>query len=267
MFTTFMNRIPVLLASRLVCILHFLFLINVGFAQITSGNIDPEKETEKIKEKKIKEEKEPLLDSLQGNSFYLSGMGQYTYRTLQDLTATKVYSDWEKQQPIFTGATNIGLIMKMSNHFSVDIGLSYFGAGEQYTFNDSISDSSFYYKNTYRQLALPLKVRYSTGDKFQFFAFAGIAPLNILNIRYKSNFVRENGAEVDVELQIKKDQFSAFNVMATVGFGINYNLKYIGFTLYPEFRRNLLNTYPNNVLALKHNLYSFGVNAGFLVHF
>ena len=247
--------------------LLFVLLFNYGFAQITSGNVDPEKDTEKIKEKKVKEEKVPSTDSLQGNSFYISGLYQYSFRQLKDLTASNVYKEWESQEAIYTGGTNIGLIMKMSNHFSVDIGFSYFGTGEQRTYNDSISDSSFYYKNTYRQAALPLRVRYTTGDKLQFFAFAGIAPLNILNIRYKSNYVKVNGSEVDVEVVVKKDQFSSFNVLATVGFGINYNWKYLGLTLYPEYRRNLLNTYPNNVLKVKHNMYSFGINAGVLLHF
>jgi len=72
---------------------------------------------------------------------------------------------------------------------------------------------------------------------------------------------------IENEVQIVKEKLSIFNVMATAGIGITYNLDWIGFTLYPEFRQHLINTYDPKQRPLVHKMYGLGVNAGITLRF
>lgn len=238
-----------------------------GLAQITNGNVNPdEKKAETKKEKKEKPASEP--DSLTGTNFYLSGLYQYSYRSFEDNSPTKdYYAEWQQQTSAYNGGVSGGIIMELSKLFHLDIGLSYFSHSENYSYQDSLTDSTFAYKNTYSQLALPLRLRVVYGTKFQVYGFAGLAPLNILKIKYESNYTTENGIAIERDVEIKKDGFSTFNLMLSAGFGLTYNLKRIGFFISPEYRRHLLNTYSDKIISMDHKMYSIGVNAGMILKF
>lgn len=251
-------------------LLLFVFIqssVSVGFTQITSGNVNPEeKKEDNKKEKKEKSVNEP--DSLTGTNFYLSGLYQYSYRSFEDNSPTKnYYADWQQQTSAYNGGVSAGIIMELSDFIHLDIGVSYFGHSENYSFEDSLTDSTFTYKNTYMHLALPLRLRVVYGDKFQVYGFAGVAPLNIVKLKYESNYSTESGIEVDRDDEIKTDGFSTFNLMLTAGFGFSYNLNRVGFFLAPEYRRNLLNTYSDKIISMDHKMYSVGINAGLILKF
>jgi hypothetical protein len=143
----------------------------------------------------------------------------------------------------------------------------YFTHGEQYNYQDPLTDSTFFYSNAYHQLGIPLKLRYTYGNKLQVFGFAGITPLNILRIQYKNSYRTAEGSEIEVPTKTIKNDFTAFNLMASAGVGITYYLKQFGFTLYPEYRRHLMNTYSEDTFKRKHFMYGFALNAGFSVRF
>jgi hypothetical protein len=251
-------------------LLLFVFVhsfVSNGLAQISNGNVNPdEKKEETKKEKKEKPAFEP--DSLTGTNFYLSGLYQYSYRSFADNSPNQdYYADWQQQTFAYNGGVNAGIIMELSDLIHLDIGLSYFGHSENYSYKDSLTDSTFAYKNTYIQIALPVRVRVVYGDKFQVYGFAGFAPLNILKIKYASNYTTENGIEIERDEEIKTDGFSTFNLMLTAGFGLSYNLNRIGFFLSPEYRRNLLNTYSDKIIPMDHKMYSVGINAGIVLKF
>ena len=239
-------------------------------AQITNGNVNPENTvdtTKKVKTEKVKVDKTFSKDSLTGTNFYLTGLYQYTYRTFVDGSSFGVYKEWENQTSGFSGGADMGLIMELSKYFHLDIGISYFGNSENYSYQDSLTDSTYTYKNTYSQVAIPLRLRFVYGEKLQVFAFAGLAPLNILNIRTKSSYMTADSIAVTRDLDIVKDGFATFNLMLTAGFGLCYNVKYVGFTIYPEFRRNLINTYSTKTIPMTHKIYGIGINAGLVFHF
>ena len=206
-------------------------------------------------------------DSLDGTTFYLTGFGQYSFRRFEDESVYGNHAERYNESASYSGGTNLGVIMPMSKNIALDIGISYFGHSEEYLFEDAVTDSTFHYKRTYMQIGLPVKLRYTLGEDFQFFAFLGIMPLNILNIRYKEDYTRNDGIIVEKEVDLIKDNFTQFNLMASGGFGINYNMDYIGFTLYPEYRHYLLNTYADVSVPLKHKMYSFALHLGVLLRF
>jgi opacity protein-like surface antigen len=251
-------------------LLLFVFIqsaASVGLTQITSGNVNPEeKKEENKKEKKEKPASEP--DSLTGTNFYLSGLYQYSHRSFEDNSPTKdYYSEWQQQTAGYNSGINFGIIMELTDFIHLDIGVSYFGHSENYTYNDSLTDSSYTYKNTYRQVALPVRLRVVYGDKFQVYGFAGVAPLNILKLKYESSYSTENGIEIERDDEIKTDGFSTFNLMLTTGFGLSYNLNRIGFFISPEYRRHLMNTYADKIISMDHKMYSYSINAGIVLKF
>jgi len=191
----------------------------------------------------------------------------YGHRKFEDNSVYGSYEDWNFQEADITGGGTIGLLMPLDKGFSLDFGLTYFGHKEKFNFSDSLTDSTFYFANNYVQIGVPLKLRYTIGDKFQFFGFAGLTPLNILKVRYSSEYTRQDGVLIENEVQMVKEKLSIFNVMATAGIGITYNLDWIGFTLYPEFRQHLINSYDPKQRPLVHKMYGLGVNAGITLRF
>lgn len=252
--------------GNILCVLIVSVVLKSGYAQISDGNVKKEESTKEKKEKKEKTQPEER-DSLTGTNFYLSGFYQYAYRSFEDQSPYGFYSEWENQTHDFNGGFNFGLIMELNKYFHLDIGLSYFGHGENYTFNDSLTDSTYTYRNVYRQVAIPLRARFVYGDKFQIIAFAGLAPLNILSIKNTSNYNTEEGVFVERDTEIEKDGFAQFNLMLSTGIGFVYNTKYIGFTVYPEYRRHLLNVYSTKTISMDYKMFGFALNAGLILRF
>ncbi|MBK7129582.1 MAG: outer membrane beta-barrel protein [Crocinitomicaceae bacterium] len=258
------------LNSFLPVVLVFTLCLSSGaFSQITNGNTEPEKEKQKKekKEKAPEEKSEFNEDSLSGTNFYFNGTFQYSYRHFEDQSAANYYREREEETYGLNGGTGLGMLMELSDHFHLDIGIAYYGNSEKYFFQDSLTDSTYAYTSNYKQFALPVRIKYVYGNKFQFFAFAGIAPLNILKIVYSSEYTRENGNFIENEPEEITQGFRTFNAMITCGLGFQYVNKYVGFFVMPEYRRHLFNTYADNIISLRHNLFSLGVNAGMFIRF
>ena len=247
-------------------LLIFLFVTGLFYtnAQIISTENEPEKE----EKKKSKKEKNDVFstDSLTGTTYYLTGMMNYGYRAFRDESVFGSYADWEEQTADYSGGMSIGVIFPVQGKFSVDLGFSFFGQKEQYNFSDSLTDSTYHFSNTYMQMGIPVKLRYTIGDRFQFFGFAGFTPVNVLSIRFNESFTRADGTSVESEVEVQKEKLAMFNLMTNVGFGISYNFRNFGFTLYPEYRQYLLNTFDPQK-PLFHRMYGLGVHAGLTLLF
>lgn len=252
--------------ERLAMSVFILFITSMVSAQITSGTINPEEENkEKDRQKK---DSEFVEDSLSGTNFYMSGLFQYSYRSFEDQSPTQTYyQEWERQTSAYNGGFNLGILMELNHFFHLDIGLTYFGHSENYAFQDSLTDSTFAYKNTYTQIGIPMRARFVYGDKFQVFGFLGICPINILKIKYESNYKTEEGVTVERDDLNLTDGFSTFNLMLSGGFGMTYNLKHLAFFIAPEYRRHLLNTYADKVISMDHKMFSYSVSAGIVLKF
>ena len=248
----------ILFKKKAVLLLLLLIVISSsGIAQIIGGDgNDVSKDDEKLKR-----------DSLTGTTYYLTGLFNYGHRKFEDNSVYGSYADWNSQEADITGGGTIGLLMSLDKGSSLDFGLTYFGHKEKFNFSDTLSDSTFYFANNYVQIGVPLKLRYTYGDKFQLFGFVGLTPLNILKVRYNNKYTRQDGVMIENQVEIIKEKLSIFNVMATAGFGITYNLDWIGFTLYPEFRQHLINSYDPKQRPIVHKMYGLAVNAGITLRF
>ena len=255
--------------KKLLTLIGLLALIHsVSWGQITSGeNIPKEEKKRKEKELKEKEKKNAEKDSLSGTDYYITGTGMWTYRDFEDQSVYGIYDERNNETSAYAAGVTLGLVLPLSKHFSMDIGVTYFGHGEKYAFQDETTDSTFSYKRRYLQVGVPLKLRYTYGEKLQGFAFAGLTPLNILQIRYDAEYNTPDGVFSDLDEETIKNDFAQFNLMATGGLGIRYNLDLIGFTLSAEYRRHLLNTYDFNSIPLDHRMFGIGINAGIFLRF
>jgi hypothetical protein len=247
--------------------LLFLFVLSVCCgtlrAQISSGD----KDAPKKKEKKEKVKTEWNEDSLTGTNYYITGLTMWSYRQFEDQSVYGTYSEREKETGAATGGLSIGVVLPLANYLSLDIGFSYWGHGEKYAFQDSLSDSAYSYKRRYLQLGIPLRFRATFGDRFQSFLYGGVTPLNIVQMRYDDAWTDMNGGKHDIdEIKIKND-FAPFNIMVAIGAGLNYNLRYIGLTFSAEYRRNMLNSYDTNAIRVDHRMYGIAFNYGIYLRF
>ena len=242
-----------------------LLVTTLGSAQIVSGNTT-NPETEK-KEKKKREKRDWNRDSLSGTTYYLTGLYNYSYRTFEDRSVFGSYAKWEDQTPGHASGMNFGVLMPLNNSLQLDLGIGFFGHKENYAYDHPTSDSSYQYSNNYMQLAIPLRLRYVVGSKFQFFAFGGMTGINLLNIRFNESYTTNSGLSVISETELIKEKLSIFNVMASAGAGISYNLDWVGFTLFPEFRYHLINSYDPKAKPINHNMWGIGLNAGLTLRF
>ncbi|NOQ70789.1 MAG: outer membrane beta-barrel protein [Crocinitomix sp.] len=244
-----------LLAFLLCCGLN-------GYTQISGGDVKPDKDKKDKKEKTQPNRPTFERDSLSGTAYYLTGMVQRSFRHFEDQSVYDVHAALNDEVPMITGGTTLGLIMPLSEHFGLDAGITYFGHGEAYDYSHPTTDSTFGYTHVYMQIGIPLKLRYTYGEDLQFFGYAGLTPLNILNIRNKFDYSDSLGVRVN-GLTLIKDGFTTINFMASAGIGMNYYINHYGFTLSAEYRRHLGNTFSEDTFKRVHKMYGIGINLGF----
>ncbi len=194
-----------------------------------------------------------------------------TFRQFEDQTPYKALYRWETHTPTQNLGFNLGVYIPLSNHFDLDIGVNYLPFGEEYSFKDSLSDSTFNYINKYQQIGIPIKLKYTfinanpTDLGFKPFISVGIVPSNILSIRYFSNYKTKDGTEVINDVKKVTKDLNNFVFSTTASIGFTYKTQKIGFTLQPEFRYNISNSYTG--VFFKHQLWAWGVNAGIEMDF
>ncbi|MFT5819484.1 MAG: hypothetical protein ACI8ZM_000708 [Crocinitomix sp.] len=262
-------RIKYSLNQTLIGKFFFAFLMCCGLngvAQISGGEVKPDKDKKDKKEKPKYDRPAFERDSLSGTTYYLTGMVQRSYRHFEDQSVYDVHAKLNDEIPMITGGTTLGIVMPLGGNFALDAGITYFGHGEAYEYSHPTSDSTFNYRNVYMQIGIPLKLRYTYGEDLQVFGYAGIAPLNILNIRNTFDYSDSLGERVN-GLTLIKDGFTTINFMVSAGLGMNYYVNHVGFTLSAEYRRHLGNTYSGDTFKRVHKMHGVGLNFGVLFRF
>jgi len=240
-----------------------LFTISInGITQISGGEVKPDKDK---KDKTKKERSSFDASELSGTEYYFTGLGMWSYRAFEDNSVYDVHAKALDEVPMYTAGGTVGIIMPLAGRFALDAGVTFFGHGEAYTYEDAETDSTFSYNNVYMQAGIPLRLRYTWGTDFQVFGYAGLTPINILSIRRNSAYTDSLGSPTDLGLRLVKDGFTTFNLMAAGGLGINYYFNNFGITASAEYRRHLMNTYSEDTFKRKHNMFGIGLNIGLAV--
>jgi len=246
----------------LICL--FLIGLESSYGQITNSNTAPEKVKKQKKEKKEKESEKSDTTLTDKSQFYLTGAYIHSYRKFEDLSAYQSLGERYLETPINTYGLGFGTYIPLTPHLELDLGLSYVLQGEQYNFSDSLTDSTFNYVNKYTHIGVPLRLKLNFGKgNLKGFVIGGLIPSSIISIQYDSKFTTKTGSETVNDIKKTTNDLASFNLVGSIGAGISYNIGDFGFIVTPEYRYNFFNTYSG--VPVTHNLWSWGVNFGFLV--
>jgi hypothetical protein len=231
--------------------------------------VEPEKKKKTNEEKNKNETGEDVeikaKDSLDATTYYMTGGFVHSYRYFSDSSVFQSLGDKYNEEPINTYAIGVGTYIPLNKSVKLEIGISYVLQGEQYTYRDSLTDSTFHYVNKYRHFGVPLRLNYSLGQgDFKVLFVGGVVPSSILSIRYESDYTNSLGsATINKTISTTKN-LNSFVLTGSVGVGATYQKGNLGFILLPEYRYNFMNSYIN--YPVNHNLWSWGVNIGILLN-
>ena len=187
------------------------------------------------------------------------------FRTFKDESSNKKYSKRLDEKAISTSGIEIGKIIKINQQFNFSIGVTFFGGGESYQYSDNVTDSTFYYKNVYHQIGIPIRLNFEMGNKVKGFVFAGVVPASILHRRYESNYTDEKGKIFENEIETFKNDLAMFQISGSFGGGIKYSFKNTTLYAMGEYRPYFSNTYTG--LFLSHQMRLIGGSFGMIYSF
>ncbi len=200
------------------------------------------------------------------NIFYLHGNYTNTFRTLEDKSPFQIHGERLKEEGIVTGGIELGTYIYINKYAYLSLGFNFFSGGEEYTFIDSVTDSTFYYKNRYRQIGIPFRLNLVYGKKLQAFAFGGVVPSSILHQQISSKYTTAQGAEVENEDERVKSGLLSFQFATSLGAGIKYNFGNGAFYAFSEFRPHFTNTFEGAFLIHRMRSTTFGLGISLKVN-
>lgn len=240
--------------------LIFLISISQSIGQIQNSNAKPE--DKKVKIKKVKDKTATFEDTIVRTEVYINAGFINSFRLFEDETISKYFSEWEEQTPINSFTVSAGAYIPLVKNLDIEIGASLSTLGEKHIFEDSLTDSTFSYANKYRHVGIPLRLRYSFGSSsLKPYLFAGVIPTSIFQIRYESQYNSETGSFTENPITTTNNNLADFNLVLSGGVGVVYMKNKVGFSVFGEYRRNLLNTYTD--YKIQHKLYGVNICAGF----
>ena len=194
------------------------------------------------------------------STFYIQTNYYNTFRKLEDKSVFKKYAPKLNENPINTAGFELGTQINLNEHIHLSLGFNFFSAGEENLFEDALSDSTFYYKNKYRVIGIPLKFNIEYGNQLKWFAFAGIIPSSTLHNQYTSKYTNPEGKEFKNDVEIIKNDLAFFQIAGIAGTGIKYDFSNAMVYTYFEFRQHLSNTFQSTFVD--HKLYGYGLGVG-----
>ncbi len=245
-----------------ILLLAVLFYTNTLIGQILIGG--PTTPTKKEKKKRVES---PKIDTLgnnkiaSSNSAYLVANWSKTNRLLEK--NGDIYGDTlgirADEKNLTTWSFGIGMQSQLNKHFMWDGGISLLRNGESYSFVGS--DSTFSYKSYYNFISMPLRLNYTIGKDFKFYAGAGIIPQMFNGFRQEQEWTTTLGEKKEETIKTKTgyNSFvlsSVFNIGLMVSFQNNWSL-----LVSPEARIQLTSSY-EKLNGYVHKGRAFGITFG-----
>jgi len=203
-------------------------------------------------------------DSIKNSThLYFSWHYFNAYRAFEDNTDNLFYQDRLNEEPINTQGLELGTYIDLSKNLNISLGLGFFNGGETWSYNDSISDSSFTYINKYRQISLPVRLNFQIGSSIQPFGFIGVIPSSILGRKYESSFTNAKGVLTENNPEIIQDNISSFQFIGTAGIGVRFDFTNSTVFVLGEYRQHFTNTYTSLFLTHFQRLIGGSVGVSF----
>lgn len=195
---------------------------------------------------------------IQDQFIYANLIPSHVYRTFEPGSYPLTRED---EVPGFKLSYMLGLRNKLSKHILLDIGFAYYVNGENYFYEDTDLDSSYFKTRNHNTLSIPLKVGFQIPLKdFNLFFQLGGAPSMLINQVEKIEYTV--GADQPVTDRIvNKNNLNQFNMTLLGAIGVQYNFsEYWGIQIMPEFRYNLM---PSDInVSYEHRAWAVGFHVG-----
>lgn len=193
------------------------------------------------------------------SEFYIQGSLYQAFRSFEDNTPFQSQAARLDETGINTGGVEVGAHIDFSRNVYLTIGVAFFSGGEEYQYNDTDSDSTFYYMNRYRHVGVPLRLNAQFGNTFQVYGFGGVIPSSILHRQYTSNFTQADGVAVENDVVTSKKDIASFQVVGSFGGGLRYRFDGGSIYSFAEYRPHFTTTYQNDFIVHKMHAMSYGV--------
>lgn len=256
----------------------------IGWSQIQSGSIEPEKKEEKeeskeeeektvvidgeeyiVKKKKKKKEKkikEPL--SITGRYIYASGAPYWTSSFFEPEYEGQFVNRTE-EVPGWAFSSEVGMKVNIKRILQVGVGFGYMQYKQNYTYNapDSITyDTSYNYQRRHQFIFVPLRINLIHGTaKFKFYYGINVMPGMQLNQSITRNYTTSDGEAVEEQKIVNRNNINSFQLILGGFIGAEYHFSdHISAFVSPEFRYHPFNT--NYNLRFTNNLYGFAIRLG-----
>lgn len=218
-----------------------LLITFAGRTQIVIG--EPEKEENKKKEKpEAKKKNDSLLVNSTASVYFVTNWSS-TSRTLvlnpamtQDTLGQRAF-----ETSLNVWSFGIGIQSQVGKHIMWDGGISLYRNGESYSFTGT--DTSFNYQNYYTYFGMPVRINYTIGKDFKFYAGAGLVPQMLAGFRQETQWTTTNNSSGHDTF--KSDiGYSSFvlGTVFNVGFMMNFQNGW-ALLVSPEARFQLTSTY------------------------
>lgn len=239
-----------------------LFITFSSYGQILIG--EPES-----KEKTAEKEKNKSSDTTKNNS--LDGSTSVYFVTNWSQTSRLLVSNGEifgdtlgirsNETTLNTWSFGIGLQNKLNNYLMWDGGIAFLRNGESYLFN--VGDSSYSYETTYSYVGMPIRINYTVGNDFKFYAGAGLVPQMFFGYKQERSWTTKENTP-GTETFTTKSGYNSFVVSAVfnIGFVMNLQNKW-SLLVSPEARIQLNSSYQNQD-GFIHKGRAYGITFGLL---
>ena len=239
---------------------------SLGFSQILIGEPQPDAKSEnKKKDKKsvsdtLKAKKEPS-----GTSIYFVTNWSATNRSLSengDLFGEPL-GERANEIGLNTWSFGLGFQNEFAKHFMWDGGISFMRNGESYSFLGT--DTAYSYQTTYSYISMPVRLNYTVGNDFKFYAGAGLIPQMFMGYKQERQWTRADNSD-ETETIKSKNGYNSFVISAVMNIGMMVNFNN-GWSLLvsPEARFQLNSSYMKQD-AYIHKGRAYGVTFGLVRH-
>lgn len=167
------------------------------------------------------------------------------------------------EKPLNTWSYGFGLRSDFAKRFFWEGGLTFYRNGEQYSFNDPVSDSAFSYQTTYSYIAMPLKLNVFFGKNVRFYFGGGIVPQLFFGYHQVQQWttVDKKGNSEEINFKSGYNSFVASGVL-NLGVEFVFQSKWSVF-LASEGRWQLNSTYLSQDSYI-HRAHAYGLSFGLM---
>jgi hypothetical protein len=209
------------------------------------------------------EEKKSVEHSV--TRFYLASNWSKTGRKLTENKGFFGDSLGERanEEALNTWSFGLGIRSDFGKHFFWDGGLTFYRNGEQYSFDDADSDSSFNYQTTYSYVSMPLKANAFIGNTIRLYVGAGIVPQMFFGYRQEQQWTTAENSEYTEEIKFKSG-YNSFVVSGLLNVGVEllFQSKWSLFVS-SEGRWQLTSSYLSQDSYI-HKAHAYGISFGLM---